>query len=134
MHGSESACVKSSDMELGIEFWKENILWDCGVVVVKSCEKTLLSHIGLETRKPPVLRKDGVSQLGHFAESKKISSLEATTLRSTGNIQVIVHEKRVSIAEKMRPKFMLKSCCSIFIPVLLNIVMKENPFSKLCTE
>lgn len=66
-------------------------------MVVKSCEKTLLSHIGLERRKPLVLTKDGVSQLGHFAESKKASSLEATTLRSRGNIQVIVHEKRVSI-------------------------------------
>lgn len=27
MHRSELACVKSSDMELGIEFWKENIFF-----------------------------------------------------------------------------------------------------------
>lgn len=74
------------------------MLCDCGVVVVKSCKKTkVLSYIGLETRKTVVLRKDGVRWLGHLIGSKKTSSLEATASRSRSNIQVIVHEKRVSI-------------------------------------
>ena len=54
--------MKSSDMELenGDNLWKEDVLCDCGVVVVKSCKKTVLSYTCLETRKAPVLGKDGV--------------------------------------------------------------------------
>lgn len=29
---------------------------------------------------------------------------------------------------------MLKGCCSIFIPTVLKIVMKKNPFYELCLE
>lgn len=39
-----------------------------------------------------------------------------------------------SVEKKMRPKFMLKGCCSIFIPTVLKIVMKKNPFYELCLE
>lgn len=73
------------------------MLCDCGVVVGKSCKKAVLSYIGLETRKALVLRKGGVRCVGHLVGSKKPSSLEATASRSRSNIQVIVHEKRVSI-------------------------------------
>lgn len=76
------------------------MLCDCGEVVVKSCKKTVLSYFGLETRKALLLRKDGVRWLGHLVLSKKTSSLEATASRSRSNIQVIVHEKKVSICGK----------------------------------
>ena len=66
------------------------MLCDCGVVVVK----TVLSYIGLETRKALVLRKDGVRWLGHLVGSKKTSSLEATASRSRSNIQMTVQDRK----------------------------------------
>ena len=66
-------------------------------MVVKSCKKTILFYVGLETRKAPVLRKDGVRWLGHLVGSKKTSRLKVTASRSRSNIQMIVHEKRVSV-------------------------------------